>query len=158
MYSKSALVCLNRKQVKWPLKEEIEVCRVRGKKKITKILHKILVHQHQLRRRWQTHLSCLEGQLRRTSDIHYPIQDQPRKVIYALRNTGLAGTQVSDFNCSTLITKAVQSGQAERDERPEQTSKSKSICCASCWPSPAPPWWKIICSLCKAYSHFMQRF
>lgn len=109
------------------------------KKKNTKILHKILVHQHQLRRRWQTHLSCLEGQLRRTSDIHYPIQDQPRKVIYALRNTGLAGTQVSDFNCSTLITKAVQSGQAERDERPEQTSKSKSICCASCWPSPAPP-------------------
>lgn len=85
------------------------------KKKITKILHKILAHQHQLRGKWQTHLSCLEGQLRRTSDIHYPIQDQPRKVIYALRNTGLAGTQVSDFNCSTLITKAIQSGQAGRE-------------------------------------------
>lgn len=47
-------------------------------------------------------------------------QPASRKVIHDLSNASLACTQVSDFNRSTLITKALQSGHAGRGGRDER--------------------------------------
>lgn len=108
--NKTALVCLTKEQA-----QRDEDCRVR-EQNIT-IINKILISEHEREDGKHTfHAGCLRGQLPRTSDFHPPAHDQSRKVICAHRNACLACAQLSDFNCSTLITKAAQRGHAGREE------------------------------------------
>lgn len=110
--NKTALVCLTKEQA-----QRDEDCRVR-EQNVTMIINKILISEHEREEdgKHTFHAGCLRGQLPRTSDFHPPAHDQSRKVMCAHRNACLACAQISDFNCSTLITKAAQRGHAGREE------------------------------------------